>query len=409
MTIQVPKERYTSAEFARREWEHVWTKVWLLAGTESDVSVPGAHFVYEIGDESILIARGADHALRAFHNVCLHRGARLVERRGGRVGSFLCPYHGWDWALDGSLRAVTDPGSFPGGLPVSCKHLAPVRVEVWSGFVWICLDPSAPPLLDFLGRLPEVLAPYELAAHTLVRDLTVLVDCNWKTLMDNGDETYHVQRVHPQLLESIDDRDVGPELLGDHSRFRVRFGTPSHRLAERHTIGPSLAGILAKVGADPTRIDGGAPFARAALVDATARWLAERGVSYAALSGEALVDNEHVHVFPGTMFNIVPPGFWLFRARPDPRDAQRMFFDFQEWERLPASERPAARVPHETLRAGERSIDAVLDQDTAILPSVQRGMRSSGLSELVLGEQESRIAHLHRTLDRYLARAPEAR
>lgn len=407
-TVRVSKERYTSPAFAQREWDHVWRKVWLLAGLESDVAAPGAHFVYDIGDESVLVARGATGDICAFHNVCMHRGARLVERRIGRVRSFLCPYHGWDWSLDGSLRVVTDPDSFPRGLHDGCKHLSLVRAEVWGGFVWISLDPAAPPLLDYLGPIATVLAPYELAAHELVKDLTIAIDCNWKTLMDNGDETYHVQRVHPQLLDSIDDRDVGPELLGDHSRFRVRFGAPSHRVSDRATIGPGLAGILGKVGLEARRIEGGAKAARAALVEATARRFAERGIEYRGLAGEELIDNEHVHVFPGTMFNIVPPGFWLFRARPDPRDPQKMYLDFQEYERLSPGARASARVPHEALRAGDRSVDAVLDQDTALLPSVQRGMRSSGFSHLVLGEQESRIVHFHRAIDRYLARG-EAR
>lgn len=394
----VPKTRYTSPDFARQEWR-MWSKCWLLAGRVEDVEAPGSFFTYEIGHESIVVVRAADHALRAFHNVCPHRGNRLVSVRAGRTGTFLCGYHGWDFALDGSLRAATDPETFPNGLPERCKHLASVAVDTWAGFVWVRLSPTGPPLTTFLGRLPELLAPYELDRHALVRDVTIEVACNWKVLLDNGNETYHVQRVHPQLLDTVDDYEVGPEILGDHSRFRVRFGQPSHRLSERG-IGPGLAGILGKVGLRPDAIAGGAAAVRGALIAATRKHFAERGIGYAGLSDEQLVDNEHVHVFPNTMFNILPPGYWLFRARPHPSDPGRMYFDFQEYERRSGARAP--RPTHRAVRAEEASLDAVLDQDTAILPLVQRGMSSSGFDELVLGTQEGRILHMHETLSRYL-------
>ena len=98
----IPKERYTSAEFARLEWERMWTKVWLLAGRESDLQTAGDYFTYEIGPESILIVRQTDGSIAARYNVCMHRGNRLCEPGRGHVSrAFTCGFHGWQYGFDG--------------------------------------------------------------------------------------------------------------------------------------------------------------------------------------------------------------------------------------------------------------------------------------------------------------------
>lgn len=399
--ILVPKARYTSSDFARREWERMWKRVWLIAGWEGDVRAPGSYLTYDIGPESILVTRGDDGLLRAFHNVCLHRGNRLRHHRVGHAESFVCGYHGWDWGRDGALRVIVDPESFPRGVPPACRRLRDVRCEAWGGFVWIALGDDAPPLAEYLGRLRDVLAPYRPEAHTLTRDVTLEIACNWKALIDNGNETYHLHRVHPELLDLVDDYDVGPELLGRHSRFRVRFGSPSRRCDDREAIGPSLEGILRKAGLAPEPFAGKIEQARGALIGAMQARLQRDGIDFPDLAPEQLVDNEHVHVFPNAMFNVIVPGFWLFRARPHPTDPGRMFFDFQEYERLPAGAGSVARPEHQSALAGEIAIDSVLDQDTRILPSVQDGMRSMGFEHLILGEQEGRIRHMHDVLGSY--------
>ena len=95
-TERIPKERYTSPEFARCEWDRMWTRVWLLAGREADVAAPGDWFTFEIGPESIIVARGRDGALHAHYNVCLHRGNRLCEPGRGHTPTFTCRYHAWE-------------------------------------------------------------------------------------------------------------------------------------------------------------------------------------------------------------------------------------------------------------------------------------------------------------------------
>src|SRR5262249_30691042 len=113
----IPKERYTSRAFAQREWERMWTRVWLLAGRASGIPTPGDYFTFEIGTESVLVVRQRDGSIAAHYNVCMHRGTRLREPGRGHAGRFSCPFHGWKYGLDGRLLHATDAHSFPQGLP----------------------------------------------------------------------------------------------------------------------------------------------------------------------------------------------------------------------------------------------------------------------------------------------------
>src|SRR5262245_50547312 len=116
-TDPIPKERYTEPEFARLEWDRMWTRVWRLPGPAADVAKPGGWFTFEIGPESVIVARDRAGGLHAHYNVCLHRGNRLCETGRGSSPTFSCRFHGWEWNLDGSLRCATDAADFTQGLP----------------------------------------------------------------------------------------------------------------------------------------------------------------------------------------------------------------------------------------------------------------------------------------------------
>ena len=163
----------------------------------------------------------------------------------------------------------------------------------------------------------------------------------------------------------------------------------------------ALHGIMQKFGLDPAQHQGGIEQIRTAMKSAARKQFEERQIPFPALSDDELIDNFHGHVFPNLMFNIVLPGYWLFRARPHPSDPNRMLMDFQEYERLSPTTR-TSRPAHKHYKHGEISLDAVLDQDAAILPQVQRGMVSSSFKYLRLGMQEQRLKHMHQILDRYI-------
>ena len=180
----IPKERYTTAEYAQLEWQHMWTKTWLCTGRASDIPEPGDYFTFEIGPESILILRQPDGSLAARYNVCMHRGNRLAEPGIGHVQKFSCLFHGWEYGTDGRLLKALDAECFPQGIDEEKLSLRPVRCETWAGFVFVCLDPDAEPLLDYLGVIPEHLGPYRFEDWKVALDYTIEIECNWKTSVD---------------------------------------------------------------------------------------------------------------------------------------------------------------------------------------------------------------------------------
>src|SRR5262245_27471808 len=131
----IPKERYVSPAFAQREWERMWTKVWLLAGPERDVAQPGDWFAFELGPESVIVTRDRAGTLHAHFTVCLHRGNRLCEPGRGQGPTLTCRYHAWEWNLDGTLRAAPDAADF-GARLTPTPRLGALRVDTWGGFVW---------------------------------------------------------------------------------------------------------------------------------------------------------------------------------------------------------------------------------------------------------------------------------
>ena len=198
------KQRYLSREWLENEWEHVWSRCWLLAGPESDVAEPGDYFVFDLGREQILVTRGSDGAIRAFYNVCQHRGNRLVGSERGHADSFRCTYHAWTYDIDGKLSIVPHQDQFPAGVPCAERSLKPVHAATWDGFVFICLAENPPSLQKFLGPVADMLAPYRFRNMTLIEDQTVHHYCNWKAVVDNFSELYHEDFLHPQHRRMVD-------------------------------------------------------------------------------------------------------------------------------------------------------------------------------------------------------------
>ncbi len=400
-TEPIPKERYTSAAFMRLEWERMWTRVWLLAGREADVAAPGDKVTFEVGPESILVARDRAGRIGAHHNVCLHRGNRLCAAGLGHAATFTCGFHGWDWSLDGTLRCAPDAETFPQGIPEGLR-LVPVRCATWGGFVWINLDPHAGSLEDYLGVIPEHLAPYRFPAQALIDDVTIAVDCNWKTSVDAFNEAYHVAATHPQLLEYTDDVNVRIDIYDRHSRFIFPVAAPSPRLGRLERIPEPIRELVMRgCNIDPDTFTGTLADVRPAIFAATRTLCTDVGIDVSGLSDEQLIDDYHYTIFPNVTLNIHGRGFWLFRHRPHPTDPGKMLFDFQDYAHTPGGVQPPRPAPR-AYHAGSTSLGEVLDQDLANLASVQAGMGSRAFRGLFLGAQERRIRHFHRTLDTYI-------
>jgi Rieske 2Fe-2S family protein len=182
-------------EFELREWlRHDW----IVIGRIEDAAEPGTYFVATVADEPLLIVRGRDAELRAFFNVCQHRGTAVVEEPCGTAVRFQCPYHAWIYDLEGHLvraKHTEDLDDFS----LETSGLKPVRLATWQGFVFVNLDAEARALEAWLGDLPDHLERFDFGALRVAHTEVYEVDANWKFIAENYSECYHCPGIHPQL------------------------------------------------------------------------------------------------------------------------------------------------------------------------------------------------------------------
>ncbi len=282
----VTKERYLSPAFLERERQRLWPRVWQVAGPLADLVQPGDWFTFELGQESVLVVRGPDR-VRAFHNVCMHRGRALRDAGRGHDTKLVCPYHHWHYRLDGKLLSLPSEPSFAGCFEREGAGLTEVAAECFAGFVWVCLAQPREALPAFLGPLADRLAACALDGYALVEDQTAEVACNWKVGVDAFNEAYHLNSVHPELIKMLDPARVERERFGRHNLISVP--------ARDHSA-----------------------------------W------------------NRQYFVFPNTTFNLYGDQLLLLRHRPHPTDPQRMLMGQQQFARLspgaPRPPRPRATV-----------------------------------------------------------------
>jgi phenylpropionate dioxygenase-like ring-hydroxylating dioxygenase large terminal subunit len=397
----IPKERYTSVEFMRLEWERVWSKVWLLGAWERDLAEPGDYVATQIGRESVLLVRQRDGGLKAFYNVCLHRGNRLRPEGKGNAESFKCQYHHWDYDLDGTFKRIPDLDTFVQG-PPPCKGIRSLPCEAWGGFVWFSLDPNAGPLTEYLDPVDKHLAPYNFHKMALTRDITVEWHCNWKASVDAFNESYHVQGIHPQLMWYLHDLDIQIDTYERHNRYLIPFGTLSPRVRKPNTIPDPIKTIMKAAGMDPADYDDPIENIRRDVQKWKRKHGASQGKDYSLLNDDQLTDDYHYLIFPNVTLNTHADDLMLFRQRPHETDPNRMYYDIWTFELVPDGAEWPARPRHQRFEHGDKSIGLVLDQDAQNLPGVQAGMQSAGFDGLWLGEQELRIRHFHKVLNDYI-------
>ena len=410
--VPIPKERYTSAAFASREWDRMWTRVWLLAGRASDAPNPGDYFTFEIGPESVLVIRQRDGTLAARYNVCMHRGNRLREPGRGHAERFSCLFHGWEYELDGRLRKALDEDCFPQGVDRERLSLRDVRCEIWAGFVFVSLDPQIEPLREYLGIVPEHLDPYGFERWQVAFDCTIEIDCNWKTSVDAFNEAYHIAATHTWTLEFSDDVNTQYDCYDKHTRMIF----PEIQASPRHdgagTVTKAMKELfLARVGVDVNSFQGDPAAARRAFADAIRSLGAATGADFSRLNESQMCDDFHYTIFPNVTFNTHSMFVWVFTHRPHPDDPNKMFFDFLNLVNTSAQEIGRPEKLHLRASNGD-TVDGLcdggnlLDEDLYNLPRIQRGMNSRAFESLHLGRQEVRILHFHDTLMRYVEGTP---
>jgi choline monooxygenase len=200
----IPAAWYTDPRIAELERLNVFSRTWQLVARTDQVQSPG-HFVSTIvAGEPVVVVRGNDGVLRAFYNVCRHHAAAVVTQSCGHATLLRCPYHGWNYALDGSLKGMPE---FEGveNFDRAQNGLVPIRVETWECFVFVNLDNDAEPLLGFLGGLVRRMAPLGISQLHFYDRRTYNLASNWKVFVDNYlDGGYHVPHLHKELNSVLD-------------------------------------------------------------------------------------------------------------------------------------------------------------------------------------------------------------
>ena len=234
----LPAWSYTNPELLEEEKDLLFRRHWQVVCHVNDIQNPGDFMAMDFTGERALVIRGSDGEVRAFHNLCRHRGSRVVAEEKGRCKSaIICPFHGWAFNLDGTLRGAARPETLP-DLDPQEWGLKPIEMDIWQGFVFVRFKPGPQPSVsDVMAQFQEELAPYDLAS--LLPDgngiSSTEIAANWKCVRDVDNEGYHVPLAHPSLQELYgrDYRDLF--LKGGLSASFGYFGDkPGRRWSVRH-------------------------------------------------------------------------------------------------------------------------------------------------------------------------------
>src|ERR1700743_3176312 len=169
--VTIGVEAYISEDYARAERDRLWRKVWQQVGRVEEVPEVGSYLTYDILDDSIIVVRTGDNerssSFQAHHNVCMHRGRRLIDTPEGAKNacartrkSFVCGFHGWTYGLGGAWTHIREQKDWQDALTPDNTHLRPVKVDTWGGWLWINMDPDCEPPGDFLFPASKILDPF---------------------------------------------------------------------------------------------------------------------------------------------------------------------------------------------------------------------------------------------------------
>ncbi|MEB3209790.1 MAG: aromatic ring-hydroxylating dioxygenase subunit alpha [Leptolyngbyaceae bacterium] len=327
-------EAYTHPDFLELERQTLFTKYWICVGLASDVSQPGDLRPVDVAGMPLVLVRDRQGTLRAFHNICSHRGLELVDQPCHGKGMIRCPYHSWTYGLDGALKSTPHFGGYYKdsyeGFDRAAKGLRAVRCEQWLDMVFVNLSGDAPPLDEYLKPITDRWADYDLSLLRRGRESTVECNANWKLAVENFSESYHLAWVHPTLnsLSRMEDHfwfDVGETHVGQGSLKYYSGELAGKRL-------PTFPNLEAT---------------------------------------ERTTVAEYVSVFPNLMLGVHPDYFLVFMVNPlsPDRSLERMIFYFVGDEAMTEDNAPLRDVPVDLWIATN-------DEDIEVIERMQKGRRS---------------------------------
>jgi phenylpropionate dioxygenase-like ring-hydroxylating dioxygenase large terminal subunit len=423
----VAKEAYYQPEYLALEKERLWPRTWQMACRVEEIPEVGDYLTYEIADESIVIVRAAQDRLNAFFNVCRHRGRRITKGCG-QATRLRCPFHGWQWDLDGKNTNVTQKEDWGGLLDDQDLSLPKVKCETWGGWVWINMDPSSESLADFLGEAASILAPFQLEKMRFRWRKWMVINCNWKIGLEAFNEGYHVGVTHHQLAQFGGTPHFSSGTYGRHGTFGSGTGSgtlganaaKSANIDTRQKMTDFYNYLKAQLDSNLTDTVVGAANRLVAelpadtppmdviqhLMVSSMKDDAARGLQWPMISAEqyqtAGID---WHIFPNMVLLPMATNCLGYRARPNGDDPNTCIFEVYQLERFPEGEEPK-KV--ENIRNDDIYDDGfwgeILLQDFQQMEGTHRGVKSRSYKGPRLNpQQEKPVANFHRTYHEYIS------
>ena len=435
--LSYPVDAFVSPEYARAERELLWPKVWQMAGRLEDIPEPGNFITYNIMDESVVIVRTGPDTLKAYYNVCPHRGRQLVNTPDdvncvrGKKQKFVCGFHGWTYDLEGRNTHILDKEDWKGALTAERTCLSELNVDTWGGWIYINMDPDCEPLIDFLGEVARILQPFEFEKMRYKWRQWVIYPSNWKTAIEAFMEPYHVAGTHTQLLKygefyayskayglhgvsGFDERDPALRKAGGTSVTRAGGGkgtdprVSTYELARENYETVNYAASTETLVNAARRLVDELPEGTSG-PDVVKHWLAcaraddaARGVIWPDITPAQMSEAGLAwSLFPNQTILQGVTFALCYRARPYGDDPNKCIFESYALERFPEGQEPKTEWVYAEPTAEKWG--SVLAQDFSNMEWVQRGMKSRGFrGTLPNPHQERKVTNFHRHLSRYM-------
>ncbi|MEI7999883.1 MAG: aromatic ring-hydroxylating dioxygenase subunit alpha [Actinomycetes bacterium] len=411
---RVPTERYFDPGFAALEADRLWSRTWQMACRLEEIPAPGDFTTYEILDQSVLVVHQDDGQVRAFENVCRHRGVRLASGAGTCTKALVCPFHGWRYGPDGTNAGIPQRRSFAEhNLDPAELDLTPVRCETWGASAWINLDPAAPPLRECIEPFATSLDAWKIESLRTEWWYAARLPVNWKLAVEAFVEMYHVVQSHPQL--------VIPTRFG--LRNDETFDPAAFVDADLTYLRAMSEGMAGMMHADDVRVAEGLrglelPVDASSAMATWNRTLNDAVVAHHRARGHDVPDLNELEAqgLNLTFFQCFPHYFVLpmyssastYRFRPLGPEETLM----EIWSLTRAAdgeERPRPTRP-EVWACDDPRWPPIPAQDFSNLPKQQLGLHARGLEYLRLSQGlEGHISNLHRVVDGFLAGLPHER
>lgn len=429
LTIGV--DAYLNPEYVRAEGDKLWSKVWQQVGRIEEIPKVGDYLTYDILDDSIIVVRSAADRIRAYYNVCSHRGRRLIDTPDGerdargRGKQFVCGFHGWRYDLDGNNTFVAERDDWPCGLTDERAGLTNVQVDTWGGWIWINMDPDCEPLRDYLEPAASLLDPFQLQNMRYRWRRWLVFDCNWKVALEAFMETYHVPYTHPEFM-NFGAFGGWSRAQGKHSNigYEAPKGMEENQAKLRLGSGPDAR--LSTIELQNFTWENANTNTTRTLVDAAQRltdelpadtppnevlqhWLAaarrddaERGVVWPTVDSDAVAKSGTAwQIFPNFQIGHALNNMLCYSARPYGFDPDKCIFEVAVYELYPEGGEP--KTEWEYTPVDDPEWRTVLPQDFANMAAVQKGMKTRGFSGPKPNPYRERsIANLHHNLAKYM-------